>query len=60
MHEKSAAIFTIHDAANMSNDGRKAIALWMREQAKLLVSDGHRFGSRFRARYMYVNQEDLA
>ena len=50
---KSAAILTIKDAADMTDQGKKDIAEWLRRQAQFLRKDGKNFSKRFRARYMY-------
>ena len=51
--EKSAAIVTIKDAANMTKRGRRKIALWLRQQAEFLEEHGNEFDRTFRARYIY-------
>jgi len=53
MKDKSQAIITIYDAPKMSKKGRKAIADWMRRQARFLEHHSGELSSRFRARYMY-------
>lgn len=50
---KSAATITIRRAADMSPKGRKAIANWMRRQARFLEKKADKLAARFTARYMY-------
>ena len=52
--EKSAAILTIKDAPKMTASGRRAVAQWLRKQAKFLEKDGSGFAKRFTARYLYL------
>lgn len=51
--EESAAILTIKDASKMSDKGRKAIAEWLRQNAKYLIKYGKEYNGSFRARYIY-------
>lgn len=51
--EKSAAVVTIKKAHAMTPNGRRAIALWLRQQARFLETNGKEFASTFRARYLY-------
>jgi hypothetical protein len=51
--EKSAAVLTIKDAGNMTPEGRKEVADWLRQCAKTLVKHGKDYAPRFRARYLY-------
>lgn len=55
--EKSAAVLTIKDAGSMTDQGRKEVAAWLRKQAKLLVEHGSELSDRFRARYLYQDEE---
>lgn len=50
--EKAIAIFTILRAGEMTPEGRKAIAEWLRMHAKALIKDGKKYSSRFIGRYM--------
>ena len=50
---KSAAILTIHHAADMTPAGRKAVIAWLRRQATWLQRHHHQLGPRFTARYLY-------
>jgi len=52
--ERCAVSITIHDAASMTPFGKKAIAEWLREQAKSLVQEGSNYSKLFRASYRYV------
>lgn len=54
-HEKAVAVITIKDAGEMTADGRKVIADWIRRQADDLERDGPEYAGRFRARYMTVD-----
>lgn len=56
--EKTAAVLTIKNAADMSPKGRREIADWLREQAKTLEAEGVQYSSRFRARYLYRSGDD--
>lgn len=53
MTEKTAAVLTIHNADNMTSEGRHEIAKWLRRQASFLVREGDNMSDRFRARYMF-------
>lgn len=53
---KAAAVLTIKDADKMSVEGKKAIAAWLRQQAKDLLKYGEHYSSRFRARYLYSDE----
>jgi len=50
---ESAAIVTIRDAAEMTAEGRKAIADWLRMHAKMLLQHGGDYSKVFRGRYLY-------
>ena len=51
--EKSAAVVTIRDAADMTPKGRKEVARWLRRQAAFLEKYSEQLSSRFTARYLY-------
>ena len=51
--ERSAAILTVKDAPRMTQEGRKAIAAWLRKQAGFIETHGTELATRFRARYLY-------
>jgi hypothetical protein len=54
MKHKSAAVLTIHRAPAMTPSGRKAIAVWLRRQAAMLMKHGKNYSeTRFTARYLY-------
>ena len=56
--EKSAAILTIYGAPDMTPEGRKDIAEWLRLHAKMLVKDGSNYArGRFTGRYLYKEGE---
>ena len=48
----SIGTVTIHKASEMTKDGQKLVAQWLREQAKLLETEGDNLSDRFTARYM--------
>lgn len=48
--QKVQAVLTIKDASDPAV--RKAIAAWLRDQAKSLVHQGWKYAPRFRARYL--------
>ena len=52
--EQSAAVVTIHDAQNMSIEGRKRIAAWLRQRAKCLTKNADLYSKRFTSRYLYA------
>lgn len=51
--EKSAAIVTIKDAQDMTPEGRKDIARWLRRQAAFLEKHAEELSNRYTARYLY-------
>ena len=55
-HDETAAILTIIDAANFSARGKKSVAAWLRRQANRLERSNKKMTKRYRARYIY--QED--
>lgn len=56
MTEKSAAIVTIKDASEMTEEGKKDIARWLRRQANFLVNHADQLASRYTARYIYNDE----
>ena len=52
--EKVRAILTINGAPDMTPEGRRVIADWLRHQAKELRKQGDNYKSRFTARYIAV------
>lgn len=54
MPDKTAASFFVYDADKMTDEGRRHIATWLRQQANFLVKHGHDYAPKFRARYMYA------
>jgi hypothetical protein len=55
--EKSAAVLTIKAASNMTDEGRREIAAWLRRQAKHLIKHGEEYTEgNFRARYLYTEE----
>ena len=55
---KSAAILTIKDASDMTDEGRKSIATWLRQQAKDLLKYGDDYNGTMRARYLYEDDAE--
>jgi hypothetical protein len=49
---KPPAMLTIRRAADMTPEGRKAIANWLRMHANDLVKDGGNYSTVFRGNYM--------
>ena len=58
--EKSHAVLTIHGAADMSDEGRKSIANWLRMHAKMLMREGDNYAKCFRGRYITDKRVKLA
>jgi hypothetical protein len=56
--EKSAAVLTIKDAADMSTRGARDVAKWLRRQADMLEKAEARkaLSGRYRARYLYEDK----
>ncbi len=54
---KAAAILTVHNAADMTEEGRKAVVKWLRKQAKFLMDYPNELSPRFTARYLYSEKE---
>lgn len=53
MADVTPAIVTIKKAGNMTPEGRKTIADWLRQCADNLEKDGEQYAPLFRARYTY-------
>jgi hypothetical protein len=49
---KVIATLEIKNAAKMTEEGRKEVADWLKEQAKELIKDGKDYAKRFRSCYM--------
>ena len=56
---KSAAVLTLHDAENYSEQGVKEIAAWLRRQAKYVTQKEFRdnVAKRYTARYLYKDED---
>jgi hypothetical protein len=54
MTEKSAAVLTIFKANEMTEQGRRDIARWLRRHANWLVKEGDNYSERFTGRYIYM------
>jgi hypothetical protein len=50
---KSAAILTIHNAADMTAKGKKDIAKWIDRQKEILLKNNKELSGRYTARYLY-------
>lgn len=50
---KAAAVLTVRDAGNMTAQGRRAIAAWLRRNARFLEEHGKDWDKDFVARYLY-------
>lgn len=62
--ETVAAKVTIHRAADMTEEGRKAVADWLRQRADDLEENGHDYSPKFTGRYIGIasdndNEPDL-
>jgi hypothetical protein len=56
--KKSAAILTIFDWEGMTDDGRRDIKQWLARQIEFLGEYlPSEFGPRFRARYLYAEDD---
>jgi hypothetical protein len=53
VREKSAAVLTVFDAAEMSPAGAESVARWLEKQARFLRRHNHECAKRFVARYVY-------
>jgi hypothetical protein len=53
MKTKSAAILTIHNAADMTPKGRKQIIAWLKNQIANVEQYHSQMSKRFTARYIY-------
>lgn len=51
MKEKAVATLTVRGAAVATPTGRKAMALWLRKEARHLERCGREYAPRFTARY---------
>lgn len=50
--EKSIATVTLHGAGEWTENGRRDIADWLRDQAWDLENEGENYSKRFTARYI--------
>ena len=50
--DAAIATLTIHRAGEMTPEGRKAVATWLRSHAALILKEGRYYSSRFTGRYM--------
>ena len=49
---KSIATLTIHDAPDLTDEGRRMIAEWLRKQAKIILKESSNLSKRYTARYL--------
>ncbi|QIG66914.1 hypothetical protein EVB41_083 [Rhizobium phage RHph_TM3_14A] len=52
MSQKVIARFSVDQAGEMTEQGRKEIADWLRQQAEALEEEGHNYSTNFVARYI--------
>lgn len=50
---QAAAVVTIRRASEMTPEGRKEVAAWLRRQARLLLDHADDLSDRHTARYLY-------
>lgn len=55
---KAAATLTIHGIPDMTENGRREVAAWLRKRATELVKHPETFAKTFRARYLYECSTD--
>ena len=51
--ENAAAVLTIHNAADMTEKGRKNIGKWLDRQKKRFLNPNVSFNSTFEVRFLY-------
>jgi hypothetical protein len=56
---KSAAILTIKDAGDMTEEGRREIARWLRRHANWLTKYGDEYSKKFTGRYLYRGEDEI-
>lgn len=49
--QRVRVVVTIHDAADMTNVGRRLLAIWLRKVADDVEASGSNYGGLFRSRY---------
>lgn len=55
--EKAVAILTIYRAAEMTPQGRREVAHWLKEQRHFLLRHSDQLAGRYRARYIVTVPE---
>lgn len=55
--DKTAAILTIFNPADMSAEGKKDVLKWLKRQVRFFEKYGNTMASRFCARYLYKERE---
>jgi hypothetical protein len=55
--EKSAAIVTVHNVDDLSAQGKKDIANWLRRQARIIEKHADELEGRYTARYLYPAED---
>lgn len=53
--EKIVGTVTIHGPAEMTDEGRKDVAKWLRKTAKQIEKEGPNMAKTFRARLFYTS-----
>lgn len=59
MHERVIARFTVDQAGEMTEKGRREIADWLRIQADLLEEEGPQYAEFYVARYIAVTHQPV-
>ena len=54
MKERTAAVLTIRAPERMTKRGRKAIAGWLKRQARHFIARGDRYAKNYKAKYIYT------
>ena len=57
--DKVAASVTVHQVADMTDKGRKAVCDWLRKLARDLQREPDAFSKTFRARYLYTDNTSV-
>lgn len=58
-HQKIIARFNVDQAGEMTDQGRKEIADWLRHCADALEEDGHNYSTNFVARYIATIEDPM-
>lgn len=57
MKSKCAATVTIHRPLQMTAQGKRLVANWLRRQASLLERKGNELSKKYTAQYLYDDEE---